>query len=255
MAENFEPNNNRDLVKYLEDYQVLPFEPVQEVFRRKKLINEILKFPSGHIVEVGSGRKSVFSEFSPAESGTVIEPIEKLLEEARSGVMSPHLIKFFNGTLNKYLDSNSAGKADSVIVSSLLHEMEDSASFLKDCRDITAIDGRIIIIVPNKKSIHRILGTFNATQVSLDSKTVTEELMQQHSGAYSMEQLVLELENSGFSVDNVETFFPKLLPHSLMQDALDSSVINVDFLKMFDELIKYIPEFGSEIIITGTKVS
>jgi len=243
---------NMNLDKYLNDYISLPFEPLQEIFRRRNLISLLSEARANLMLEVGCGRRSLFSEFNPPNAAIVVEPISELLEMAR-GEVSNTKVEFFKGLLSEYVASKDAKQADIVIASSILHGMSDPQAFLTDCKSVLAPGGRLIAIVTNQNSIHRILGVAAGKQDSLDSITQTEKLMQHLHGAYNVGSLTAELEAAEFEVESCYAIFPKLLPHSLMQKAIDEGVIDFRFLEQIDSLMPLLSDFGSELIIQAKK--
>ena len=242
----------RDLIRYHNDYNELPFEPFQEIFRRRNLVSKLLGIEADLILEIGCGRKSLFSEFEPPQSAIVVEPISELMEIAKNGVSNPK-VEFFNGLLSDFVSVNAGVKVDIAIASSLLHEMGDPQAFLSDCMSVLKPGGLFIAIVTNRNSIHRILGVAAGLQDNIDSTTSTEKLMQQLKGAYSSESLTSELENAGFKVEACKSIFPKILPHALMQQALDENLIDFSFLERMDALMPLLSDFGSELLIQARK--
>ena len=246
------PETMRDLIKYHNDYNELPFEPYQEIFRRRNLIRSLSGFDADVILEIGCGRNSLFSEYEPPRSAIVVEPISELLGIAKDAVTNPN-VRFFSGLLSEFVSTQDPETVDIAIASSLLHEMADPQSFLSDCLKILKPGGLLIAIVTNKNSIHRILGVAAGLQQDINSPTRTEVLMQQLKGAYSSETLSSELKAAGFKVESCNSIFPKLLPHALMQRALDEEIINFDFLEKMDALMPLLSDFGSELLIQARK--
>jgi SAM-dependent methyltransferase len=252
MEQNGLPETKRDLIKYHSDYKELPFEPYQEIFRRRNLIRNLSGINAEVILEVGCGRKSLFSEYEPPRDAIVVEPISELLALAKNGVTNPN-VEFFNGLLSDFVSIQDIETVDVVIASSLLHEVGDPQAFLADCMQVLKPGGLFIAIVTNRNSIHRILGVAAGLQDNLNAPTTTEKLMQQLKGAYSSETLSLELESAGFKVESCHSIFPKILPHALMQRALEEEVINFDFLERMDALMPFLSDFGSELLIRARK--
>ena len=246
------PEVNRDLEKYHNDYNDLPFEPYQEIFRRRNLIRSLSGIDAEVILEIGCGRSSLFSEYEPPQKAIVVEPISDLLAMAKSGVSNPN-VKFFGGLLSEFVSSQDLETVDVAIASSLLHEMGDPQAFLSDCMRILRPGGLFFAIVTNRNSIHRILGVAAGLQHDINSPTSTEKLMQQLKGAYSSETLSDELQRAGFKVESCNSIFPKILPHALMQRALDEEFINFDFLEKMDALMPLLSDFGSELLIRARK--
>ena len=131
MEKNDSARSQRDLSKYHTDYNALPFEPYQEVFRRRNLIRSLANINAEVFLEIGCGRNSLFSEYDPPKSAIIVEPIYDLLEIAREGVRNPK-VSFFNGLLSEFVSQSKSESVDVAVASSLLHEMADPQSFLSD---------------------------------------------------------------------------------------------------------------------------
>ena len=61
--------------------------------------------------------------------------------------------------------------------------------------------------------------------------------------------------NYGFQVIDQGSIFIKPFTHRQMQDLVDKKFLTREMLAGFDELTKWLPEFGSEIWVTARKVS
>ncbi len=243
-------SSERNLSDYYKDYLNLPFEPHQEKFRK----NNILRFLDFNVdvsaIEIGCGRESIFSLWSPKGNGQIVEPVKFFIDLAMAGIDSQesHNIEAFEGNLNDFINSSNETLFDVTILSSILHEIEHTDLFLSQAKSITKPGGKIIIVVPNKLSVHRILGVQLGYQGSLDSKTETEIQMQQLTGALSFEELQNQIFRNGLILESMESFFVKLFPHKIMQQLMDRNILNEDLLDIFDQLSQYLPGLGSEII-------
>ena len=81
--------SDRNLEIYQQSYYDLPFEPTQELYRRKNLLSWLEKNKNlGSILEIGSGRNSIFNFFDEGSSGLIIEPIQEFLNNAKQNLSS-----------------------------------------------------------------------------------------------------------------------------------------------------------------------
>jgi ubiquinone/menaquinone biosynthesis C-methylase UbiE len=240
----------RILGNYFNDYLDLPFEPFQEYFRKLHIVQVLSKSSHLSAVEIGCGRQSIFSVWQPGGSALIIEPIDSFLKFAADALEKQqiHNVNFFKGTLDDYVKSNQESSYDVTFLSSILHEISDSDHFLSQAKKITKLGGKIIIVVPNKQSVHRILGVELGFQDSINSKTETEKMMQQVSGAFSFDELEKKILQAGLIVEKMESFFVKIFPHKTMQLLIDNLIISETDLRIFDRLSDYLPGLGSEIL-------
>ena len=52
----------RDIEKYAQDYTAEGFEPIQESFRRKKVLEILRRYEPQEILDIGSGMQPLFTE-------------------------------------------------------------------------------------------------------------------------------------------------------------------------------------------------
>lgn len=240
---------DRDLTKYYEDYLNLPFERVQESFRKRIIIERLEQdaMLEKSILEVGCGLDSIFNHLNTTAECMIVEPIEQLLFSNSNSKLKSN-IKKISGRLEEVsLKINL--KFNVIILSSLIHEIKNPILLINHCKKVLDKEGRILIVTNNQNSIHRILGVSMGELEKLESRTSTENHMQQIFGAFTVKQLEEIVKDIGMKINKIETFFPKILPHKMMQSALDSNIIDMKFLNQLSNLINFMPRFGSEIIL------
>lgn len=249
---SLKPNKNLDA--YLKDLEDLGFERTQEMMRFKKIkeIISLLDLPNDKsIIEVGPGYKSIFTELLLKNPKIVIEPIEVLLERNRVLLQSVDQVKFYVTTIEKFrLDS--AEKSCLIIMSSNLHEFIDTGKALKSCYKSLSKNGKILIVVPNQNSLHRILGVRLGLQKKINALTDTEKKMQQYR-SYSISSLTEEVVRAGFEVESVETNFIKPLNHAQMKELQDRKILTAPHLEFLYRISPYLPGLGSEIFLVANK--
>ena len=239
---------DRNLEQYFSEYSKLPFENIQESYRKRKILDWIngRSLKGMNILEVGCGQDSIFNYLDNEGSRYIIDPIQEMFESKQNKKLNIEINRYVDTLENVHLYIDI--KFDVVIVSSLIHEINNPIDFLFCCKKLLKKEGKIIVVTNNKASIHRILGVELGILKSTNSRTQTEDKMQQIYGAFTMSELVSLFEKCDLNVSRIETFFPKLLPHKKMSEAIESKVINSTFLDQLDALIEYLPDFGSEII-------
>ena len=132
------------------------------------------------------------------------------------------------------------------IASSVLHEVRDDEHFLQQAKRCLSSSGILIIVVPNAMSIHRLVGTEMGLIKDPTELSATNIQMQQHR-VYTFSALRSTLERCGFEPIYFDGFFPKILDHKSMADALAASEINLEFLQQLNALSHRIPAVSSEI--------
>ena len=59
----------RDLDVYVDSYNQLDFEKVQEEYRRRDVLSRIAKYNASNILEIGCGRRSILNDLNPDIDG------------------------------------------------------------------------------------------------------------------------------------------------------------------------------------------
>lgn len=104
---------------------------------------------------------------------------------------------------------------DAVIASHVLEHVDDPVRLLLKVKQWIAPSGKVIIIVPNKQSIHRQLAVLMGLQPALDTLGVRDKLVG-HQRVYSIATLKADVEKAGLRILESKGFFLKVLPNSMM---------------------------------------
>jgi len=217
------------------------------MYRRRSLIDFLLKDDYPIATEIGCGRSSLFEFWSPTQLAQTIEPLAPLLNNVTGKTLPGVEWHGFQCRAEEAAANPLIVKSDLTILSGILHEVENPQELLRSTRDITKPNGLIIVIVTNKLSLHRILGVHRGILQSLDSKTETEIKMQQRHGAYSREELSIELKDAKLELIHISSLFPKLFSHEQMSQLLENKQISMEFLDVMAGLSTELSEFGSEL--------
>lgn len=239
-------NKDRDLKSYLNEYYLLPFERNAEIYRRKAVLRALHALQPKSLIEVGCGQDSIFNHLDSSVVGTIVEPIMSL---TAGQDLASHLPKI--KVINSMFEDVQVGMtepAEVVLLSSILHEVSDAKLLLETSSRFLQSKGAIVLVVPNAWSIHRFVGERKKIISSLEEQSDTQRKMQQKQPVYSPDSLTIFLENCGFAVEDLRTFFPKLTSHPQMQHLLNSELIDDAFLDRLYDLSEYLEPTGSEII-------
>jgi len=245
-----ESKQERDLGTYYSSYIDLPYEEIQEQFRRKVIIEIIDGLSPISIIEVGCGRNSILKFVNPISQCLIIEPIMEMVELNRNFLIESSNTRVFNGLLCDYVQT-SAELYDICVLSSLLHEVLDQEQMLRDCKSVLKENGRLVLNVPNAYSLHRILAVQNGILDNVFELTKTQISMQQDNPPFSIETLSKSLELAGFEIEIVKTAIPKFLSHGQLSELLQDGSINMEFLEVLNGLGATLEPFGSEIFLVA----
>lgn len=251
----------RDLQKYLHDYGEASddnFELRWQVpVRRKHVLEQVRKYPHRRILEVGCGWQSLGTELQLGELSqlTIVEPIKEFCEKAAQdlhGLQESGKLEVINDTL-QHLSSGgglSSKQFDFIVISGLLHELEQPEELLSCIRKISDEATVIHVNVPNANSFHRVLAYESGLISSVEEFSEANRRLQQHS-VFSMDSLLelLEAGTPGIEVLDKGSYFPKLFTHKQMETCLKQGIINEAVIKGLDAMSERLPELGSEIYV------
>lgn len=246
--------DDRDFLLYGERYRSLPFERVLEAVRSKSVVQELTRQgcnSTSSLIEVGVGLSGIAMHF-PGCSATAVDPmawaLAGWLEACRdSGVSS----NSFCGTLAEYFHSSAREKNFGfAVMSSVLHEVPDPAEALSQVKDLLRTSGVLCVVVPNRLSVHRLIGAGLGLTEGVHARTETEISMGQHA-AHDTGSLSRLLRHSGFEVLNMSTILLKPLSNAQLAAAQDSGSLGEDRLAMLEELVDLVPDWGAEIVATA----
>lgn len=237
----------RNIEEYTQKYIDDKFEFIQAEYRRKTILEIIKKIKPNSLLEIGCGMKPLFVDLEDIQT-TVVDPSVKFCENAKKyNAEGKHTV------INDFFDCNFSDKYkkfdfEMVICSGLLHEVEHPMLLLKAISKVCSDSSIVHVNVPNAKSLHRIL----AKEVGLisDIYEMSERNIQfqQHS-VFDMESLVSIIEQAGFEIIGKGSYFVKPFTHGQMQRMLDEKIIDKKILDGLEQLIQYVPDYGSEIYV------
>lgn len=240
---------SRDLKDYERNYSDKDhygFEAHQIEFRRRNCLKHIAENRHGHILEVGCGMEPLFCYLSDFISYTLIEPAEAFYENAVQLSEADTRVSIFND----YIENLRVKKKfDFVILSSLLHELENPQEVLKAIRKFCHTGTVIYINVPNARSFHRLLAAEAGLIDSVYSKSENQKKFQQFH-TYDISALRQLVDGAGYSVINSGSYFLKPFTHSQMRMLLTHEIISLEVLEGLEGMIEYCPDLGSEIFMT-----
>lgn len=238
---------SRDLDDYVQSYKNLGFEHIQEQYRFRRVSEVLNKLQLSqrffNILEIGPGNNSVYRNFSEFENYIILEPISYFIE---SNTIDNSKVIVKNISVEEFLKSNSKLEFDLVILSSVLHEIEDPKSFLFNITELISSNSKIVVVVPNNTSLHRLIGEFEGFEKAGPFLTETERRMQQ-GVSFSVESLSEFVITAGLRVVEVFTSFIKPFPHFKMHDLRQSGVLSDSDLDSLYSLSNILQPYGSEI--------
>ena len=181
------------------------------------------------VIDMGYGDGLISPAISEICKLTVVEGSKRLCDKAVAEL--PVSAKIVNSLFEDFVPDYLA---DVVIASHVLEHVQSPYDILQQISKWVKKDGIIIVIVPNKESIHRRVAHDMNMIDSLDQLS-ERDLMVGHQRVYGLKELILELENVNFEIQSHRGFFLKPLSNAQML------TWNTDSLMMLNKLSDLIP--------------
>lgn len=243
----------RDICDYTSKYVHEPFEETMVKIRKRTVIAQCLKYIHKSILEVGCGISPLFKDFCDFDCMAIIEPSEEFSIQAQKTAEKSDIaaeIIVYNAFLENIYEKikEERKQFDIIVASSLLHEVEDPAKFLESIRELCSKDTVVHMNVPNAVSMHRLIALECGIIADVHEKS-KQQIFMQRQRTFDMQQLVEQVENAGFQVQDSGSYFIKPFTHSQMQKCLEDGIIDERVLEGLEGLTKYFPDAGAEIYV------
>jgi 2-polyprenyl-3-methyl-5-hydroxy-6-metoxy-1,4-benzoquinol methylase len=165
------------------------------------------------VLDLGFGDGLFLQAFKNHPNFTILEGSKSLAMHAMSVVQELRSsAKVVHTYFEEYVTTE---KYDVIIASHVLEHVKDPKRVLNLCKKWLSDDGEIIVIVPNRESLHRRLGVVMGLQRELDDLSLRDKAVG-HLRVYSLESLTKEIEETGFKVIEKRGFFTKALSNAQM---------------------------------------
>lgn len=240
----------RDIEQYQKEYIKNDFESKYQVpFRRKKLLDIIQRGGYRKILEIGCGMDPLAAYVEEFDEYTIVEPGKEFLENAKKVLHGRKKITYVYGYFEDKIDEISQSAYDLIIVSSLLHEVDDPERLLNAVRAVSTTQTVVHINVPNACSIYRILAYEAGIIPELKKLTERNRILQQNR-VFDMESLEQLIGKTGrVEICEKGSYFVKPFSHAQMLKCVEQGIIDENILEALYKLTAYLPEYGSEIYV------
>ena len=163
----------------------------------------------------------------------VVEGATRHVQHARTRYEGRQDVRVFHGLFQEFRPDRTY---NTVIAGDMLRYVEDDVAFLTAVRGWLAPGGRLIVTVPNRRSLHRRIGVALGFEASLDEATVRDREVGNRR-SYDRYELRAAVQAAGFQIDDVRGCLLKPLSSRQMQDWSDDLLRA--FLEIGDELEDY----------------
>lgn len=243
----------RDIEAYTHVYEKDDFENRYQVpYRRKKILEIMSRYPHKKILEIGCGMEPIAKYLDNFESCTIVEPSEIFAKNARNVLDSN--VEIVQDVFENSVECLRGKGFDFVLVSSLLHELEQPKEFLRDLSCVVSSETIVHVNVPNARSFHRLLALESGLIQDVHEKSDKNKMFQHHT-VFDMnllkEMLQNAIEKTGAKIDILDTggIFVKPFTHRQMEMCLDHGILDDRILLGLYYMVKHMPELASEIYV------
>jgi 2-polyprenyl-3-methyl-5-hydroxy-6-metoxy-1,4-benzoquinol methylase len=142
---------------------------------------------------------------------TVLEGSATLVDRARQAHPTVNCVH------SLFEDFRADRAYDVILASHVLEHVDDPQAILRLISSWLVETGKIIIVVPNRNSLHRQLAVLMGLQPELDTLS-KRDLLVGHQRVYSLEGLEEDIRGAGLRPIESVGFFLKVLPNAMMLD-------------------------------------
>jgi SAM-dependent methyltransferase len=199
--------------------------------------------PDDFVVELGVGEGVTLSRLAPLPRRyMVVEGAPSLAARARVGFPTVEVVQ---ALFEEHVPDEPCNKLMALHV---LEHVDDPVALAAHLRSWLAPDGEIIVVVPNKRSLHRRLAVLMGLQPELDTLSPRDHLVG-HQRVYDLSELEADLRAAGFEPFERRGMLFKPLPNSMMLD------FSPPLIQALNDLGDELPaDFGANIAVRARRV-
>lgn len=239
-------------MRYIEDYsnQYLKnnFEIIQVKYRRKKVLEQMQQYAPKTVLEIGCGMEPMFTDYKDFRNFFVVEPSKYFYQNAKTLAINLKNVTIFNDYFEFCLETFKEITFDFIIISGLLHEVEKPNSIVKFVSSICNEKTIVHANVPNANSFHRILAKEAGIIDNIFNLSESNKIFQQNN-VFDIKRFIQLFIMNNFEIIESGSYFIKPFTHAQMDELLSLKIINEQILDGLFKMIKFMPEFGSEIFV------
>lgn len=168
--------------------------------------------PQDVVIELGYGEGVTLSRLSHlARRYVVVEGAASLAARVRERFPAVEVVEAL------FEEHVPTEPCDKLLALHVMEHVDDPVSLVAHFRSWLKPDGELVVVVPNRRSLHRRLAVLMGLQPELDTLSPRDELVG-HQRVYDLEELEADLRAAGFEPFDRRGFFLKVLPNGMMLD-------------------------------------
>ncbi|TLD82327.1 class I SAM-dependent methyltransferase [Helicobacter sp. MIT 05-5293] len=226
-------------------------------FRRAKVLEILESYRPLKLLEIGCGMDSIANHYTAFEQCVIIEPSQVFANKAKEDTIfapPPRKIEVINDFVENQTNLLKSYSFDFILLSSLLHEVQNPLSFLESVVALMSKTSILHINVPNSRSFHLLWAFESGLIPALGKLTQTAQDLQQNT-TFDLESLSALANLAHLEIIDKGSYFIKPFNHTKMSLALENQILDENLLQGLDKMTKYCPTLGAEIFINTRKIT
>jgi SAM-dependent methyltransferase len=247
MSEPSTSNESQDLRRSLDEiaHRYDPSDPSEEFdFYLKRLHLEVAGpwITGDHILEVGCATGELASLLRPlAKSYSIVEGSEANIEKTRERVPDA---RFHHCLWEEFAPSD---RFSDIVCFNALEHAARPVQLLERMRAWLEVGGRLHVVVPNARSLHRLIGVEMGMIPTIDSLNESDRRIG-HFRVYDIDTLRRDLFAGGFGIAHWQGLFLKMLSNRQMLEW------NWDFIHALHIVGQRFPENCAELYVMAVQL-
>lgn len=253
MMEQYSRNFKNYASELTNDY-LLPFsfETIHSMIRTKQALSFLKKYENVKILEIGCGREPLFPNLDNFDHYVIVEPIQEFVTHSLSQSKGSPRITIIHDFFENCQETLKKIDFDCIIANGVLHEITDPRRFLTMVKNISHEKTVIYFSIPNAASFHRLLAKEMGIIENIFELSNTD-IRFNRARVYDKKLLLSLMNESGFSVIDFGTYFIKPFSNKQMEELIINGTFDMKLIDGLIGLIKYFPEYGSEMYVIAKK--
>lgn len=236
---------------YEENYSHLQFEDVLRAYRDRKILEVFKVHPHKRILEIGCGFEPLFKEFRDFEKMVAIEPGDTFFKQAYQLASGDGRITVIHNLFENVIEELRQDIYDVIVVGGFLHEIDNPGLFVNSIKQVCSPQSIVHSYVPNANSFHRLLALEMGIIEAIYQMSDNDILFQRRT-VFDHKSFVQLFQTNGFDIEASGSYFIKPFTHLQMDQIITNKILNAKVMDGLDKMIKYMPDLGAELFVTGS---
>jgi SAM-dependent methyltransferase len=240
------------MIDYHLEYEKLPFEDKLRNFRYSEIKKRIDFSKVSRVLEVGCGSEPFYSHIDFDGEYVFCEPSEFYLGKVNEQFGKNRKVSFILGALEDRIQEikNIYDDFDVIIIGGFLHEIDAPGLVLESAALFCHANTKVISFVPNANSFHRLLA-LETKQIQSIYEFSEYDVRFGRRVIFNSDTFRRFFEIHHYHVLEVSSYFIKIFSHQQMEEMLQLTSMPKNLLEGFNQMVKYLPDMGAELLVVA----